>query len=76
MFYPKLFRANYVGCNLFSFVKLNGKKIRWIVAQRLNRESTSTIAEIQGISSCRVQQIYKEYLWGKAARVILKWDQW
>lgn len=30
------------------------------------------IAEIQGISSRRVQQIYKEYLFGNAARVILK----
>jgi len=43
-------------------VKLNGKKIRWIIAQKLKGESTSTIAEIQGISSRRVQQIYKEYV--------------
>jgi len=43
-------------------VKLNGKKIRWIIAQKLKGESTSTIAEIQGISARRVQQIYKEYI--------------
>ena len=42
-------------------MKLNGKKIRWIIAQKLKGESTSTIAEIQGISARRVQQIYKEY---------------
>jgi putative transposase len=42
-------------------VKLNGKKIRWIIAQKLKGESTSTIAEIQGISTRRVQQICKEY---------------
>lgn len=43
-------------------MKLNGKKIRWIIAQKLKGESTSTIAEIQGISPRRVQQIYKEYV--------------
>jgi len=43
-------------------VKLNGKRIRWIIAQKLKGESTSTIAEIQGISTRRVQQIYKEYV--------------
>ncbi|MEL7663036.1 MAG: IS481 family transposase, partial [Methanosarcina mazei] len=37
---PKLFRANYVGCNPLSIVKLNGKKIRWIIAQKLKGEST------------------------------------
>jgi len=42
-------------------VKLNEKKIRWIIAQKLKGESTSTIAEIQGISARRVQQIFKEY---------------
>jgi transposase len=61
-FILKLFRANYVGCNPLSIVKLNGKKIRWIIAQKLKGESTSTIAEIQGISPRRVQQIYKEYV--------------
>ncbi|AAM03804.1 integrase [Methanosarcina acetivorans C2A] len=61
-FIPKLFRAKYVGCNPLSFVKLNGKKIRWIIAQKSKGESTSTIAEIQGISARRVQQIYKEYV--------------
>ena len=61
-FIPKLFRVNYVGCNPLSIVKLNGKKIRWIIAQKLKGESTSTIAEIQGISARRVQQIYKEYV--------------
>src|SRR5450759_386399 len=61
-FIPKLFRANYVGCNPLFVVKLNGKKIRWIIAQKLRGESTSTIAEIQGISARRVQQIYKEYV--------------
>ncbi len=60
-FIPKLFRVNYVGCNPSSIVKLNGKKIRWIIAQKLKGESTSTIAEIQGISARRVQQICKEY---------------
>ena len=43
-------------------MKLNGKKIRWIIAQKLKGEPTSTIAEIQGISARRVQQIYKEYV--------------
>ncbi|BBL64976.1 hypothetical protein MmazTMA_19530 [Methanosarcina mazei] len=43
-------------------MKLNGKKIRWIIAQKLKGESTSTIAKIQGISARRVQQIYKEYV--------------
>ena len=43
-------------------MKLNGKKIRWIIAQKLKGESTSTIAEILGISARRVQQIYKEYI--------------
>jgi transposase InsO family protein len=43
-------------------VKLNGKKIRWIIAQKLIGESTSTIAEIQGISARRIHQIYKEYV--------------
>ena len=43
-------------------MKLNGKKIRWIIAQKLKGESTSTIAEIQGISARRVQQNYKEYI--------------
>jgi hypothetical protein len=60
-FIPKLFRVNYVGCNPLSIVKLNGKKIRWIIAQKLKGESTSTIAEIQGISARRVQQICKEH---------------
>ena len=45
-----------------SIVKLNGKKIRWIIAQKLKGESTSTIAEIPWISARRVQQIYKEYV--------------
>lgn len=62
MFYPKLFRVNYVGCSPLSIVKLNGKKIRWIIVQKLKGESTSTIAAIQGISARRVQQIYKEYV--------------
>jgi putative transposase len=61
-FITKLFRAKYVGCKPLSIVKLNGKKIRWIIAQKLKGESTSTIAEIQGISARRVQQIYKEYI--------------
>jgi hypothetical protein len=43
-------------------VKLNGKNIRWIIAQKSKGESTSTIAKIQGISPRRVQQIYKEYV--------------
>jgi len=43
-------------------MKLNRKKIRWIIAQKLKGESSSTIAEIQGISARRVQQIYKEYV--------------
>jgi putative transposase len=43
-------------------VKLNGKKIRWIIAQKLKGVSSSTIAEIDGISAHRVQQIYKEYV--------------
>lgn len=43
-------------------MKFNGKKTRWIIAQRLKGESTSTIAEIQGISARRVQQICKEYV--------------
>src|SRR5664280_1778733 len=38
-FIPKLFRVNYVGCNPSSIVKLNGKKIRWIIAQKLKGES-------------------------------------
>jgi hypothetical protein len=37
-------------CNPLSVVKLNRKMIRWIIAQKLKGESTSTIAEIQGIS--------------------------
>jgi transposase InsO family protein len=43
-------------------MKLNRKKIRWIISQKLKGESSSTIAEIQGISARRVQQIYKEYV--------------
>lgn len=46
---------------LYRLMKLNGKKIRWIIGQKLKGESTSTIAEIQGISYRRVQHIYKEY---------------
>ena len=61
-FIPKLFRASYVCCNPLLVVKLNEKKIRWIIAQKLRGESTSTIAEIQGISARRVQQICKEYI--------------
>jgi hypothetical protein len=48
--------------NSGSIVKLSRKKIRWIVAQKLKGESTSTIAEIQGISARRIQQVYKEYV--------------
>jgi hypothetical protein len=70
LFYPEIFRVNYVICSALSIVKLNGKKVLWIIAQKLKGESTSTIAEIQGISvrqvqgiSVRqVQQIYKEYI--------------
>jgi transposase len=43
-------------------MKLNRKKIRWIISQKLKGDSSSTIAEIQGISARRVQQIYKEYV--------------
>lgn len=47
-FIPKLFRVNYGGCDPLSIMKLNGKKIRWIIAQKLKGDSTSKIAEIPG----------------------------
>jgi hypothetical protein len=53
-------------------VKLNEKKIRWIIAQKLQGESTLTIAEIRGISARRVQQIYKEYIEPTFRSIFLK----
>lgn len=60
-FIPKRFRINYFGWKASSIVKLNDKKIKWIIAQKEKGEGTSTIAEIQGISVRRVQQVLKEY---------------
>jgi len=42
-------------------VKLDGRKIRWIVRQKLRGMSTDDIALVQGISHRRVEQIWKDY---------------
>jgi putative transposase len=42
-------------------VKLDGRKIRWIIRQKLNGMSTDDIALVQGISHRRVEQIWKDY---------------
>jgi putative transposase len=36
-------------------VKLDGRKIRWIIRQKLNGMSTDDIALVQGISHRRVE---------------------
>jgi len=40
-FYPKIFRVNYVDYNSLSIVKLNEKKIQWIIAQKEGRHSSN-----------------------------------
>jgi hypothetical protein len=52
-FKEKWQNLNYVICSALSIVKLNGKKILWIIAQKLKGESASTIAEIQESQSVK-----------------------
>jgi len=42
-------------------VKLDEKAIKWIIREKEKGTPTRTIAEIEGISTRRVNQIYKQY---------------
>ena len=57
---PKLFRRDISPCE--SMVKLTNKKIRWMVDQVIKKgESTDVVAQVQGVSRRRVQQVVKFY---------------
>ena len=42
-------------------MKLDEKVIKWIIREKEKRTATRTIAEIEGISTRRVNQIYRQY---------------
>ncbi len=48
-------------------VKLDEKAIKWIIREKEKGTPTRIIAEIEGISTRRVNQIYKQYKENKRA---------
>ena len=55
--FPKLFPTSTNPC-----VKLDEKAIKWIIREKKKGTPTRIIAEIEGISTRRVNQIYKQYV--------------
>jgi len=54
--FPKLFPTSTNPC-----VKLDEKTIKWIIREKEKGTPTKEIAEIEGITPRRVNQIYKQY---------------
>lgn len=53
-------------------VKLNKSKIKWVVRQKKKGEKNSKIALAMGITTRRVQQLYKQYLLTKEIPMLKK----
>ena len=59
---PKLFRT-YLSSELeVRNMKLNKRKIHWIIREKKNGATTNEIARDMKISTRRVQQVWKQYL--------------
>ncbi len=58
---PKRFRIKLLPGTSIQGMKLNKKRIRWLVNQKKKGESSDAVAKDMKLSKRRVEQIWKEY---------------